>query len=369
MLALPLVSQRGRRHRRHPADQQEEGPGEEALHGGRRAGAGHPVRRAQRGAPRYASRRKPASRSRTRILYDEIRRLFEGFVKASVEAIESRDPTTSGHSRRVADLTVGLAKVVDARDDRAVQRRVLLARGSARARVREPAPRLRQDRRAREGARQGEEALRRAARADSRALRLRRAVDRGRRARAQSSARSSAARARAISRALDAELARAARRRSTPRGTRSCTANEPTVLAQGEFEQIEEIARETFADLRGEVQTPPHARRDARPQREARLAHRLGVRRDPQRTSRTPSGSSRRSRGGRRSGACRSSPARTTSGSTARAIPNRLRAEEIPRAVEDDERRRHLRRADGERPSVQEGGADRARASTSSSTA
>ncbi len=47
------------------------------------------------------------------LLYDEIRRLFEGFVSASVEAIESRDPTTSGHSRRVADYTVGLAKVVD----------------------------------------------------------------------------------------------------------------------------------------------------------------------------------------------------------------------------------------------------------------
>lgn len=47
------------------------------------------------------------------MLYEEIRRLFEGFVNASVEAIESRDPTTSGHSRRVADLTVELAKVVD----------------------------------------------------------------------------------------------------------------------------------------------------------------------------------------------------------------------------------------------------------------
>lgn len=47
------------------------------------------------------------------MLYDEIRRLFEGFVKASVEAIESRDPTTSGHSHRVAHLTVELAKVVD----------------------------------------------------------------------------------------------------------------------------------------------------------------------------------------------------------------------------------------------------------------
>jgi HD-GYP domain-containing protein (c-di-GMP phosphodiesterase class II) len=48
------------------------------------------------------------------ILYDEIRKLFEGFVDASVTAIESRDPTTSGHSRRVATLSVTLAEKVDA---------------------------------------------------------------------------------------------------------------------------------------------------------------------------------------------------------------------------------------------------------------
>jgi HD-GYP domain-containing protein (c-di-GMP phosphodiesterase class II) len=47
------------------------------------------------------------------MLYDEMKRVFEGFVKASVTAIESRDPTTSGHSQRVAELTVGLAKTVD----------------------------------------------------------------------------------------------------------------------------------------------------------------------------------------------------------------------------------------------------------------
>ncbi len=47
-----------------------------------------------------------------RRLYENISALFEGFVKASVTAIESRDPTTSGHSFRVADLTVGLAEVV-----------------------------------------------------------------------------------------------------------------------------------------------------------------------------------------------------------------------------------------------------------------
>ncbi|MDB4912639.1 MAG: family phosphohydrolase [Gemmatimonadetes bacterium] len=46
-------------------------------------------------------------------LYEDIERLFEGFVTAAVTAIESRDPTTSGHSARVASLTVGLAEVVD----------------------------------------------------------------------------------------------------------------------------------------------------------------------------------------------------------------------------------------------------------------
>ncbi len=49
-------------------------------------------------------------------LYDEIQHLFEGFVSASVQAIESRDPTTSGHSHRVALLTCGLAEVVDRTD-------------------------------------------------------------------------------------------------------------------------------------------------------------------------------------------------------------------------------------------------------------
>lgn len=45
-------------------------------------------------------------------LYEEIHRLFEGFISASVQAIESRDPTTSGHSQRVAILTCQLAEAV-----------------------------------------------------------------------------------------------------------------------------------------------------------------------------------------------------------------------------------------------------------------
>jgi HD-GYP domain-containing protein (c-di-GMP phosphodiesterase class II) len=52
-----------------------------------------------------------------RRLYDSISELFDGFVKASVTAIESRDPTTFGHSFRVAELTVGLAETVERADD------------------------------------------------------------------------------------------------------------------------------------------------------------------------------------------------------------------------------------------------------------
>ena len=47
-------------------------------------------------------------------LRQEIELLFEGFVNASVTAIESRDPVTSGHSSRVANLTVGLAEAINA---------------------------------------------------------------------------------------------------------------------------------------------------------------------------------------------------------------------------------------------------------------
>lgn len=47
------------------------------------------------------------------ILYESIERTFEGFINASVTAIESRDPATSGHSERVTIYTLKLAEAVN----------------------------------------------------------------------------------------------------------------------------------------------------------------------------------------------------------------------------------------------------------------
>ena len=46
-------------------------------------------------------------------LIDSIQALFDGFVQASVTAIEQRDPSTAGHSGRVEGLTTSLARAVN----------------------------------------------------------------------------------------------------------------------------------------------------------------------------------------------------------------------------------------------------------------
>ena len=51
------------------------------------------------------------------LLTQEKEELFEGFVHASVTAIEQRDPTTSGHSNRVAQLTLKMAGILNDIDD------------------------------------------------------------------------------------------------------------------------------------------------------------------------------------------------------------------------------------------------------------
>jgi len=46
-------------------------------------------------------------------LYQDIENLFAGFIKAAVTAIDRRDPTTSGHSVRVTELTCDVAALIN----------------------------------------------------------------------------------------------------------------------------------------------------------------------------------------------------------------------------------------------------------------
>jgi len=187
----------------------------------------------------------------TAMLYEEIRKLFEGFVKASVEAIESRDPTTSGHSRRVADLTCELAKVVDREatgpykdaffgkeDIRELEYASLLhdfGKIGVRERVLVKAKKLFDERL--ELIRTRFDFVTRTVEADVLQRKLR-AIERG----APTSELE----------ALDRELA--SRRAELEASYHAVlNANEPSVLAAGDFEKIERLAQETYTDLRGEV--------------------------------------------------------------------------------------------------------------------
>jgi HD-GYP domain-containing protein (c-di-GMP phosphodiesterase class II) len=185
------------------------------------------------------------------MLYDEIRKLFEGFVKASVEAIESRDPTTSGHSRRVADLTVELAKVVDmetsgpykgasfSREDlRELEYASLLhdfGKIGVREKVLVKANKLYEEKV--ELIRARFDFIARSLEADV----LRRKVTALERGSPKSELE-----------ALDRELIE---RRAELDASFAIimAANEPTVLAAGDFAKIEGIAKETYFDMRGEM--------------------------------------------------------------------------------------------------------------------
>ena len=185
------------------------------------------------------------------MLYEEIRKLFEGFVKASVEAIESRDPTTSGHSRRVADLTVELAKVVDAEsqgpykganfskeDLRELEYASLLhdfGKIGVREKVLVKANKLYEEKV--ELIRGRFDFIARSLEADV----LRRKVHALERGAPKSELD-----------ALDKELVERRAELDASFAT-IMAANEPTVLAAGDFAKIESIARETYFDLRGEM--------------------------------------------------------------------------------------------------------------------
>jgi HD-GYP domain-containing protein (c-di-GMP phosphodiesterase class II) len=183
-------------------------------------------------------------------LYTEIQNLFEGFVKASVEAIESRDPTTSGHSRRVADLTVGLAKVVDAgtqgpykdarfsqEDLRELEYASLLhdfGKIGVRERVLVKAKKLYDESLALVQARF--DFVVRSIEADVLRRKLA-AIERGA--------------PKSDLEALDAEWIQ--RKQEIDAAINAImSANEPTVLAAGDFAVIEQLAKESYFDLRGE---------------------------------------------------------------------------------------------------------------------
>lgn len=55
-------------------------------------------------------------------LYSDIERLLDGFVRASVQAIEERDPVTAGHSFRVAGYAERLAVALERADDPQMRR-------------------------------------------------------------------------------------------------------------------------------------------------------------------------------------------------------------------------------------------------------
>jgi HD-GYP domain-containing protein (c-di-GMP phosphodiesterase class II) len=189
----------------------------------------------------------------TAMLYGEIRALFEGFVKASVEAIESRDPTTSGHSRRVADLTVELARAVDrettgsyaaasfgAEDLRELEYASLLhdfGKIGVREKVLVKAKKLYEDRL--ELVRARFDYVARSAEADLLARKVRLLEGGATREQIEALDRELVERRAGIDAAWEAVL----------------SANEPTILTSGDFARIEAIARETYADLRGEVRT------------------------------------------------------------------------------------------------------------------
>ena len=54
-------------------------------------------------------------------LVEDIQNLFEGFVTASVHAIEARDPSTAGHSFRVAEYSLRLAEAVSRSERQALR--------------------------------------------------------------------------------------------------------------------------------------------------------------------------------------------------------------------------------------------------------
>jgi HD-GYP domain-containing protein (c-di-GMP phosphodiesterase class II) len=185
------------------------------------------------------------------ILHVEIERLLEGFAKAAVVAIEQRDPSTAGHSGRVARLSLGLATAIDAvaegpwastrfsRDQFQELRYAALLHDFGKVGVREhvlvKAEKLYPGDLA--ALLQRFETLRQMSRAESNQRRLDIALAGG----ADRDARIQEEEARHLAQLAELE------------GLLEfiLTSNNPTVLAEGSFERLHEIARRSFRDSTG----------------------------------------------------------------------------------------------------------------------
>ena len=304
--------------------------------------------------------RRPGSRSRTPCCYEEIRRIFEGFVqrqRRGDRAARSHDQRPfaprrrsdrGARARRSSASTTGPYREVD-----------FTPRTTARDRVRLAAARLRQDRRARAGPGQGEEALSARARAHPRSAsssRCGRSRSRSRRASCAllEQGRRGRELARARSRARDA--ARRARRRVATRSraptSRPCSRAATSARSRRSREQ-------TYARLVGQ-----RTRRCCSPAEVASLSVTRGsltpgeideIRSHVVHTynflSQHPVGQELPARPRHRRRAPREAQRHGLSQPTARR--------RNPAAVQDDERQRHLRRAHRERSALQARGARR----------
>jgi HD-GYP domain-containing protein (c-di-GMP phosphodiesterase class II) len=185
-------------------------------------------------------------------LYEAIEQLFEGFVTASVTAIEQRDPTTSGHSFRVADLTVELARILDRADEepfRAVRftsdqvrelRYASLLHDFGKVGVREKV--LVKEKKLyplqMDLIRARFEFLIRSIEAAARERKMQYLLEKGRDGYQELAA--------AIDREAAAEIARAESDLAF-----IVRSNEPTILPEGEFHYLQELARRHYVDLHG----------------------------------------------------------------------------------------------------------------------
>lgn len=185
------------------------------------------------------------------LLVKDIEKLFEGFANASVVAIESRDPSTAGHSNRVAAVSVQLAEAAQRidtgkwaglkfdRDQMKELRYAALLHDVGKIAVREQV--LVKASKLYPGEmdllEQRFETIRRTLELDTARRSLEIAMKGGARAKEACDSEASALRRRLAE--LDQML------------EFIHTSNQPTVLAEGSFEKLYEIAARTFVDSRG----------------------------------------------------------------------------------------------------------------------